>query len=186
MKLKEMMYVALFTAVVAVLGYLPAIPLAFIPVPITAQTLGVMLAGSVLGAKRGGLSMLVLVLLAAVGAPVLSGGSGGISVLLGPTGGYVLSWPIAAFVIGLLVERSWQNLKVWKLTLFHVIGGILIVYAIGIPYLAVVAKLNIYEALISNLAFIPGDLIKAIVAAVVAMQMKKSYPIIQPSQQVEV
>jgi biotin transport system substrate-specific component len=84
-----MVYVAMFTAVMCVLGFLPPIPLPFSPVPITAQTLGVMLAGSILGARLGGLSLVVFLLVVAVGAPVLSGGRGGFSVLLGPSAGYL-------------------------------------------------------------------------------------------------
>ena len=89
MKTKEMMYVSLFTAIVAALGILPPVTLPFIPVPITAQTLGVMLAGTVLGARLGGLSLLVFLLLVLAGAPVLSGGRGGLGVIFGPSGGFI-------------------------------------------------------------------------------------------------
>ncbi len=179
MKIRDMVLVALFAAIVAVLGYLPAIPIPLIPVPITAQTLGVMLAGSVLGARRGGLSILILVLLAAVGAPVLSGGTGGLARLLGPTGGYVLSWPIAAFIIGFLVEKSWDHLRLWKLILINILGGIIIIYAIGIPYLSRVTGIPFTEALIGNFTFIPGDIVKGVVAAIITLQIKKAYPIIK-------
>ncbi|OEG00132.1 biotin biosynthesis protein BioY [Vulcanibacillus modesticaldus] len=177
MKIRDMMFAALFTALVAVLGYMPSIPLPF-GVPITLQTFGVMLAGAVLGARLGGLSLLVFILLAAVGAPVLNGGAGGLTKLLGPTGGYILSWPLAAYIIGYLAEKNWDKLNVWKLFIFNIIGGILVVYAIGIPYLVAVTEYKLVPALIGNLAFIPGDLIKAFVSAWIAIKLKKTYPII--------
>lgn len=178
MKIRDMVYVSLFAALVAVLGKIPAIPLPFTPVPITAQTMGVMLAGSLLGARLGGLSMVILILLAAVGAPVLSGGSAGLAHLIGPTGGYILSWPLAAFIIGLLVQKFGDKLSVWKVFAFNILGGIFIVYLIGIPYLAAVTDMDLSFAILTNLAYIPGDLIKAFVAALITMQITKVYPLI--------
>jgi biotin transport system substrate-specific component len=100
MKSRDLAYIALFAAIVAALGLLPPVPVPGIPVPITAQTLGVMLAGSVLGARRGGLALLVFLAVVAVGLPVLSGGRGGLGVFVGPSAGFLYSWPLAAFVIG--------------------------------------------------------------------------------------
>jgi biotin transport system substrate-specific component len=179
MKLKDMMYVAMFAAVVAALGLIPPIPVPFIPVPITAQTFGVMLAGAVLGAKRGGLSLLIFVLLVAVGAPIMSGGRGGLGVLFGLSGGYILSWPIAAFVIGYLVEKFWDRLNFANLLVFNFIGGIIIVYLAGISFYSFVSNTSWLAAAIGNLAFIPGDLLKAIVAGSIALRIKKSYPMIE-------
>ncbi|RBW70882.1 biotin transporter BioY [Bacillus taeanensis] len=183
MKTKEMMYVALFAAIVAVLGILPPIPIPFSPVPITAQTLGVMLAGAILGARLGGMSLLLFVLLVAVGAPILSGGRGGFGVILGPSGGFILSWPIGAFVIGFLVEKAWKSLKFWNTLVFNVIGGIILVYLIGVPYMAMMLDLPLIEATAISSVYIPGDIVKAVVASVIAVQIKKSYPLIQKHQQ---
>ncbi|GGK25344.1 biotin transporter BioY [Caldalkalibacillus thermarum] len=180
MKLKDMMYVALFAAVTAALGLLPPIPLPFTPVPITSQTLGVMLAGAVLGARLGGLSMLLFVFLVAIGAPVLAGGRGGLPIILGPTGGYILSWPVAAFVIGLLVERFWGRLNVWKVFVFNIVGGMIVVYAIGIPYQAFVTGVPLLATALSSAAFLPGDLLKALIASLVAVKIKQARPLIQP------
>ncbi|MEX1028462.1 MAG: biotin transporter BioY [Paenibacillaceae bacterium] len=176
MKIKDMMYASLFAAVMAVLGLLPPIPLPFIPVPITAQTLGVMLAGCILGARLGGLSLLIFVILVGVGAPLLSGGRGGLSVLAGPTGGYILSWPIAAFVIGYLVQRISAGINLWKLILINAVGGILIVYAIGIPFLSIITDVPILKAALGNLAFIPGDLLKAVIASLISIRILKVNP----------
>lgn len=80
-----MVFAALFAALIGVLGMIPPIPLGFIPVPITAQTLGVMLAGGFLGKKTGSLSLILFIVLVALGLPLLSGGRGGLSALVGPS-----------------------------------------------------------------------------------------------------
>lgn len=177
-KTKDMMYVSLMAAIVAVLGLIPPIALPF-GVPITLQTLGVMLAGAILGARLGGLSLLIVVLLVTVGAPILSGGRGSLGIVLGPTGGYLLSWPIAAFIIGYLVEKFWIKLNFLIIFLINVLGGLIIIYAVGIPYYVVITKVGFLEALIANLIFVPGDLIKALIASYIALKMKKLYPLIK-------
>src|SRR5947209_3087277 len=93
-KTRDLSYVALFAALTAALGLVPTIPIG--PVPITVQNLGLMLAGSVLGARRGFLSQLLFLVLVAVGLPLLGGGAGGLSALIGPYAGYVLMWPVGA------------------------------------------------------------------------------------------
>lgn len=175
---KDMMYVSLMAAIVAVLGFIPPIALPF-GVPITLQTLGVMLAGTILGARLGGISLLIFVLLVTAGTPILSGGRGGLGILLGATGGYVLSWPIAAFIIGYLVEKYWNKLTFIKVFLINILGGIIIVYAIGIPYYVAVTEVDFFKALIGNLIFIPGDLVKVLIATWLAIKMKNIYPIIK-------
>ncbi|WP_209123496.1 biotin transporter BioY [Alkalihalobacillus sp. BA299] len=181
MKLKHMMYASFFVAVIAALGILPPLVLPITPVPITAQSLGVMLAGAILGARYGGLSLVIFVLLVAFGAPLLSGGRGGFSVFLGPSGGYILSWPVAAFVIGYLVEKYWHKMNVTRFILFNVIGGIIIIYAGGITFLSFNTGIAWGTAAYQALIYIPGDIAKAIVAAVIAMQIKKAYPLIKKS-----
>ncbi|MFD2681079.1 biotin transporter BioY [Bacillus seohaeanensis] len=177
MKLKNMILVAMFTSIVAALGILPPIALPFTPVPITAQTFGVMLAGAILGARLGGLSMGLFVLLVGIGVPILSGGRGGLPSLIGPSGGYILSWPIAAFIIGFLVDRYKERLKMWNMVLFNYVGGILFIYLGGITYLSFVSALSWQEAAISALVYIPGDSLKAVVAGVIALQLRKTAPV---------
>lgn len=111
MKTKELIYAALFAALIAVLGMIPPIPLGFIPVPITAQTLGVMLAGCFLGKRMGALSLIIFIILVAIGLPVLTGGRGGIAVLVGPSAGYIFSFPIAAGLIGWYSEKSGRRFE---------------------------------------------------------------------------
>ena len=146
--------------------------------PITAQTLGVMLAGSILGARRGGLSMLLFLGLVAAGLPVLAGGRGGLSVFAGPTAGFLVAWPLAAFVVGALVERAWRRLNVATAFLANLVGGIGVIYALGIAWLVVGFRVDPAVATTGSAAFIPGDLIKAGVAATVAVTVKRAYPLI--------
>ncbi|WP_216830148.1 biotin transporter BioY [Alkalihalobacterium elongatum] len=185
MKLKNMMYASFFVAVIAALGILPPLVLPISPVPITAQSLGVMLAGAILGARYGGLSLIIFVLLVAFGAPLLSGGRGGISVFLGPSGGYILSWPIAAFVIGYLVEKYWHKMNLARFILFNVFGGIIVIYAGGVTYLSFNTGIPWGTAAYQALIYIPGDIAKAILAAVIAMQIKKAYPLIKKANPIQ-
>ncbi|WP_018923967.1 biotin transporter BioY [Salsuginibacillus kocurii] len=177
MTTKEMVLAALFAAIIAVLGLLPPIPLPFTPVPVTAQTLGVMLAGSFLGMKLGGMSTGLFVLLIVLGAPILAGGRGGLSVFASPSGGFVLSYPFAAMLMGYMVERLWVSLKIWKLLCVHIFGGILFIYGIGAPYQAFITDVPIEVAFLASAGFLPGDLLKAVLAAVVVYQIRSFSPI---------
>lgn len=180
MSSRDIVYVALFAAVTAVLGLVPPFMLPIgAGVPISAQSLGPMLAGCVLGARRGGLALLLFVALVAIGLPLLAGGRGGFGVIMGPTGGFFLAYPLVAFIIGYLVERNWRHLDLFAAGLACVVGGILVLYLIGVPWMAAVAGLPLGQAIWVSLAFIPGDLIKAALAAVVAVTVKKSYPLIE-------
>ncbi|WP_101842757.1 biotin transporter BioY [Halobacillus sp. Marseille-P3879] len=182
MKLKTMVYAALFAAIMGALGLLPPIVTPFTPVPITAQTLGVMLAGSILGAKRGGLSLLLFVLLVTFGAPLLAGGRGGLGVLFGPSGGYILSYPIAAYLIGFLVERFWNKLNLGLYIAINIIGGILFVYACGVTYLSFITETPWTKAMWAAFVFIPGDLVKVVVASLLAGQINRVYPIMDTAK----
>jgi biotin transport system substrate-specific component len=141
-----------------------SIPLAFTPVPITLQTLAVLLSGAALGSKRGGLAMLVYLAEGAAGLPVFAGGAGGFIHLLGPTAGYLWAMPIAAFVVGLLCERGLD--RSYLTSALAMLPGSLIIYALGVSWLAVVLHLNLAQAFVAGmLPFIPGDLLKLIVAS---------------------
>ncbi|MGB3613241.1 MAG: biotin transporter BioY, partial [Elainellaceae cyanobacterium] len=175
---RDIVYVALFAALVAVLGLIPPIPLPVIPVPITAQSLGVMLAGSLLGMRRGGLALLVFLGLVAVGLPLLAGGRGGLGVFLGPSGGFVLAFPLAAAVIGGLTQRLWRRLNAPLAFAINAVGGIGVLYAIGVPWLAIATDLSLRQAAQTSMAFIPGDLVKAAIAALAVVAVKRAYPAI--------
>jgi len=166
--------IAVFAAIVAVLG-LPGGFSVFGSVPITAQTLGVMLAGAILGAWRGAISMLVLLALVALGLPLLSGGRGGIAVFVGPSAGYLVGWVVGAFLVGLIV-RAGSRLTWPRTILGVVVGGIVTIYAFGIPVQSAITRLPLAETALQSLVFLPGDLVKAAIAAAITMTLVRAYP----------
>jgi len=173
MTTRDLVLIALFAAVTAVLGLFPALTLPITGVPVTAQTLGVMLAGSILGARRGGLALVVFLVLVAVGLPLLAGGRGGAAVFSGVTAGFLFSWPVAAFVIGWLTEKTWDRYALLHAVTINVFGGILIIYAGGIAWMVAVAGIPLDKALYGSLPFIPGDALKVIAAATAAVALKR-------------
>lgn len=179
MNTRDVVFIALFASIMAALGVFPAITLPVIGVPITAQSLGPMLAGGIIGARRGALSMVLFLVLVAMGMPLLAGGRGGFGVFLGPSGGFILSWIVAAFIIGLLVERFWSKLDYVRAFIVCAFGGILVVYILGIPWVAFAAKISLWVAFTGSLPFIPGDIIKALIASGVIVTVAKSYPVIK-------
>ena len=98
--------IAVFAGFVAALGVVPAFQPPGFSVPITAQSLGVMLAGAILGARRGFAALALFLVLVAVGLPLLAGGRGGLGVFFTPSVGFLLAWPLTAYVIGWLTERG--------------------------------------------------------------------------------
>lgn len=153
---------SLFTAWMARI----AIPLPFTPVPITGQTLAVLLVGAALGSRRGALSMAAYVLEGALGLPVFAGGAAGLARVLGPTGGYLIGFIAAAFLTGWLAERGWDR-QPFTAALAMLAGNI-VIYLFGLPWLArfVGGFLGPKGALtLGLLPFIPGDLLKLALAA---------------------
>jgi len=183
---KDLVLVALFTAMIIVLGLVPPIPVPWVPVPVTLQTFGVMLAGLMLGPWRGGLAVLTYVLIAMIGIPVLPGGRAGLAVLAGPTGGFLLGMIPGAVVTGWLAGRPKTNSslngqqgwsaaapQVFRCGLASVIGGMLVVYAVGIPWLAIVTGMGLTKTAWAIAVFIPGDLLKALIAGIVAQRVRR-------------
>lgn len=175
--LRDSIFVALFAAITAVLGLVPKIDMG-IGVPVTAQLLGVMLAGSILGARRGFLALALFLTLVAAGLPLLAGGRGGLGVLFGPSAGFLWAWPLAAALIGWLTQKNWRGLTFLRAFVINVCGGILLVYACGIPALAAITGIPLQTALTGSLVFLPGDIIKALLAASAAVFVKRGYPLI--------
>ncbi len=183
MTTRDLVLAALFTAIIIMLGLIPPVTLGFIPVPITAQSMGVMLAGCIIGAKRGALAYTLLVLLVAIGLPVLSGGRGGLGILMGPTAGYIAGWIVGAFVTGLLAERFVREgqTALRQMTGFFVaslIGGVLVVYAIGMPVVSLIAGTPFDKVVMGSLAFLPGDVLKAAIASLAARAVMVGYPLL--------
>ncbi len=175
--IRDIVFVALFAAIIAVLGLIPKIDVG-IGVPINAQSLGVMLAGSILGAYRGFLALALFLALVAAGLPLLAGGRGGLGVFFGPSAGFLLSYPFAAAVIGLLTQRAWRELTFAKSFGINVLGGILFLYVCGVPALAFITGVSLKTAALGSLVFVPGDLVKAALAASAALFVKRGYPLI--------
>ena len=167
--------VAVFAAIIAVLG-LPGGFTVLGSVPITAQTLGVMLAGAVLGPWLGALSVSVVLALVAVGLPLLAGGRGGVGVFFGPSAGYLVGWIVGAIVIGLIVHAGGRKPVVWRTLAGMVTGGILVVYAIGVPVQSLVTRLPLVETALTSLVFLPGDVVKAVLATVIVTTLVRAYP----------
>lgn len=172
MKVKDMMIIAIFAALIAVLGLLPAINIPAIGIPLTLQSIGYILAGCLLGRKRGGLSVLLFVALVLCGIPMLSGGHGGVGLLFGPSGGYILSFPVIAYLIGLFTERYVQRMKLWQLFVINGLIGALLCNLIGGVYMAFNMNISVLNALKSVLIFIPGDLIKSFLAALLTVKLR--------------
>lgn len=172
---KNVALIALFAALIAALGLIPKLTLGF-GVPITAQTLGVMLCGTVLGSKRGTLSVLLFLLLVAIGLPLLSGGRGGLGVFATPSAGFLLGWPFAALVTGLIVEK-WRGGSLAVVAgVASVIGGIVVMYAFGVAGMSVALDKSLVEAAVLVTAFIPGDLVKAVIAGMLTAALFKARP----------
>lgn len=179
---RSLAYIALFAALMAVLGLIPKIDLPF-GVPITLQSLGVMLAGCLLGPRRGFLAIALFLLAVALGLPLLPGGRGGFSVFVGATSGFLFGWMFGALTCGLLMRllvprlSSTTGTGVLAVTfLSSVIGGIAVVYAFGIVGLSLVAHMSLTQAALAMLIFIPGDLVKCGICAMVVQTVKRGMP----------
>ena len=176
MRSSDLALVASFAALIAVLGLPAGVHLFGNAVPITLQSMGIMLAGSILGWKRGALSVVVLLVLVAAGLPLLSGGRGGLAVFFGPSAGYLFGWVLGAAVIGWLVQRRLPAYPLWWGGLANVLGGIGVVYLVGVPVQAAVTGTSVWVAAASSLAFLPGDALKVVIATGVASAVHRGYP----------
>lgn len=173
---RDLALIAIFAGIVAALGIVPAFTPPGFSVPITAQSLGVMLAGSVLGARRGGLALVLFLVLVATGLPLLAGGRGGLGVFAGPSAGFLLAWPVAAYVVGWLSERAGPTYKLHWGIVANLVGGIAVVYAGGIAGMAAVLGLSVPAAALATWIYVPGDAVKVVIAALVARGVHAAYP----------
>lgn len=157
------------------------VPLA--PVPFTLQVLAVILSGLLLGVRIGALSQAIYVLVGAVGVPVFSGFTGGLGHVLGPTGGYLISYPIAAAVAGLAAQTVARASRRRALLTAFLWGcaGLIVIYVLGATWLAIVSDLSPAQAVATGvLPFVVFDLIKVALAALVAVA---AAPAIAPSRE---
>lgn len=167
---RQMLQIAVFTAVTAVMSQISVnIP----PVPFTMSVFAVFLSGALLGSRNGFLSQLVYVLLGAAGVPVFQGLQGGLGIIAGARGGYILSYPLMALVIGLLVERKKQPSRMEFAG--SMLIGMVVCYTFGASWLAAVAGFDFAKALTVGVApFLAFDIIKVILASLLAYQVRQS------------
>ena len=166
--LRRMVYAAMFGALTAI-GSLIVIPMQ--PLPITLQTLFTGLAGVLLGGYTGALSQVVYVLLGVIGLPVFAGGKAGLGTLMGPSGGYLIGFIVAAYVIGKIAEVRKKPGLAW-IGLSLVVGN-LVIYTLGVAQLSLVAHLSITKALLVGVVpFLIGDLLKLVTAALIALKLR--------------
>ena len=141
-----------------------SIPLWFTPVPITGQTLGVLLIGAALGSRRGALAIILYLIEGGSGLPFFAGGGSGWTAFSGPTGGYLIGFVAAAYVVGWLAERGWDR-RFWTAAA-AMLAAEFVIYLFGVPWLAYFVGPG--DALPKGMyPFIPGDIIKLVIAALV-------------------
>ncbi len=169
LKPSDLTKIAMFAAVISIMAQI-AIPMPM-GVPMTMQTFAITLAAVVLGAKKGGIATLLYVLMGAVGLPVFSEFSSGFGALLGPTGGFIISFPLMAVVIGLGVSY-YKN----KVTLVaSVIVGTLLNYVVGVAMFCLITQSSIAVGIAACvIPFIPTAIIKAVFAVLIGVQLRKS------------
>lgn len=165
---KQMVLIALMTAVTCVLGPL-SIPLPFSPVPISLTNFAIFLAIFVLGMKNGTISFIIYLLLGAIGVPVFSSFRGGFQVLAGPTGGYLIGFIFLALIMGFALDHFDRKLVP---TIIGMIIGMAVCYAFGTVWLAKLLSLSFKEGLMMGvIPYLPGDAAKIIIAAIVGPKL---------------
>ncbi|OTN89814.1 hypothetical protein A5819_002312 [Enterococcus sp. 7E2_DIV0204] len=176
MKTKDITRIAIMISIIIVLGFFPPIPLGLLPVPIVIQNAGFMLSGLLLGKKNGTIATLLFLLLVAIGFPILAGGRGGIAVFLGITAGYLFAYPFATFLIGWASERvnPYNQNIFWGFGITLLFGALFIDFC-GAVGMSILSDMSLSKSLMANLAFIPGDTIKAFLTAFIAQRISKSF-----------
>lgn len=169
-KVKQMAIIGLMTAIICIIApFFLNIPVS--PVPISLGSLAVYFAVTVLGMKRGAVSVLLYILLGLAGLPVFSGFSGGAAKLFGPTGGYIVGYIFLALIFGFFVEHWKNNLG---MNIVGAVLGTLALYLFGTVWLAIQLNLGFMAALWAGvIPYIPGDIVKLIIAMAVGMQLRK-------------
>jgi biotin transport system substrate-specific component len=178
----DLSLIAVFAALTAAFSVLPGVPLG--PgVPITLQTLAVMLTGIILGPTRGAAAVGLFLAAGLAGLPVFSGFRGGLGVLAGPSAGYLLAFLPAAFLVGLLarlVLRRTRRARFPLLFAAAMVTSFLVIHPLGITGLMLNAKLDFAAALAADMAFWPGDVLKNLLAAAVGVSVLTAFPRLAP------
>jgi len=171
MNIRQMGMIALFAALTAITGFL-SFPLPFTPVPFTLQLVFSTMAGFVLGKKYGALSQVIYLLIGAAGVPVFANRLGGLAILVGPTGGFLISFPLAAYLIGLLAERYRPQTPFFISLILYI--GVLLVYVCGVVGLMIVSGIGPVEATaVGVVPFLLPDMLKVFLATVLIYKLRK-------------
>lgn len=178
-----------FAALMAICSFI-TIPLGFTPIPVNLATLGVFLTGGILGKKYGSISLIVYILLGAVGVPVFAGFKGGLGVLAGPTGGYIIGYLAAAFLTGLLIEIVFRKTSEAPDTsagsptakhhtlrfigsILAMIAGLAACYLLGTAWFMISTGSSLGAAMVSCvIPFLPGDAVKILAASLLVLKLR--------------
>ncbi|MEW9873001.1 biotin transporter BioY [Arthrobacter sp. HS15c] len=171
--------IAVFAALVAGSALVPGIAANVFGIPITFQTLAVMLTGLMLGPTRGFAAVGLYTLLGLAGLPIFSQGRSGLGILAGPSAGYIIAFPIAAALVGWLatvvIRRTTRARALWFF-LAATVTSILVVHSLGIAGIVINTKTGLGQAFMADLVFYPGDVIKNILAAGIAVALHRAFP----------
>lgn len=168
-----------FAAFIAVLGLFPGFYIGASGVPIVLQNVGPVLAGVVLGWRRGVAAVLLLLALTAIGLPLLSGGRGGIAPFVGPSAGFLIGWIPAVLITGWIVARSTRRRL--PTMLLASLAGMAAEYVVGIPVLGLVLG-DLGAGAVQSLVFVPGDVLKVVLSAVVGTLVHRALPDLLPTR----
>jgi biotin transport system substrate-specific component len=175
---RDIALVAAFAALISASAYVGAIPVGSAGVPITLQTLTVMLAGCILGPLRGFSAVTLYLALGAVGLPVFAEHSSGIGVFTGISGGYLLSFPIAALLGGFLVKYVARDRRTRAIVVFFcsLAASVLVIHTMGIAGMKLYADVSWREAASWDMPFWIGDLVKTSLVAMIAAEVHRAFP----------
>lgn len=174
----DLALVAAFAALIGALAFIGAIPVGGAGVPITLQTLGVALAGAILGPLRGSLAVLLYLAMGAIGLPVFAEHSAGLGAFTGVSAGYLLAFPLSAALIGFLVKYVLRDRRTSALWVFLAIaaGSVLVIHPLGITWMKFHQDVPWAVAASWDLPFWLGDLVKTAIAAIIAAEVHRAFP----------
>lgn len=175
---RDVALVAAFAALVCASAYVGAIPVGSAGVPITLQTLTVMLAGCILGPVRGFAAVALYLALGAVGLPVFAEHSSGIGVFAGPSGGYLLAFPLAAALGGFLVQHVARERRTRAIVVFacSITASVLVIHPLGILGMMLHFDVSFAQAAAWDMPFWLGDVVKTSIVAMIAAEVHRAFP----------